>query len=178
MTNLFFPKLFLLSTYSTYCSMFKFMYISLCFYYISLIYFIFRIFLAISQVWTANASNIRKKWMKKMTFLLVSLIWGCIQEQTRNLEHVVLETWPQTCVRNVWKFYKKQTKSLPSIEWTTLGKDDCFAKYLDSGTRPSVEVNNTRQRWLLCRVPWLWHSTTLPSLYPLIVTVTFLWRVF
>ena len=37
-------------------------------------------------------------------------MWGRIQEQTTNFEHLVHETWPQTCGRVVFKFYKKQTK--------------------------------------------------------------------
>ena len=37
-------------------------------------------------------------------------MWGRIQEQTTNFEHLVHETWPRTCGRIVFKFYKKQTK--------------------------------------------------------------------
>ena len=29
----------------------------------------------------------------------------------QNFRHLVHETWPRTCVRSVFKFYKKQTKS-------------------------------------------------------------------
>ena len=36
---------------------------------------------------------------------------GRIQERTRNFGHLVHETWPRTCMRSVFKFYKKQTKS-------------------------------------------------------------------
>jgi len=46
-----------------------------------------------------------------MIFMLFSIMWGRIQEQTTNFEHLVHETWPQTCGRVVFKFYKKQTKS-------------------------------------------------------------------
>jgi len=46
-----------------------------------------------------------------MIVMLLSVVWGRIQERTRNLEHLVHKTWPRTCVRSVFKFYKKQTKS-------------------------------------------------------------------
>ena len=47
----------------------------------------------------------------KMIFMLFSIMWGRIQEQTTNFEHLVHETWPRTCGRVVFKLYKKQTKS-------------------------------------------------------------------
>ena len=47
----------------------------------------------------------------KMIFMLFSIIWGHIQEHTTNFEHLVHETWPRTCGRVVFKFYKKQTKT-------------------------------------------------------------------
>ena len=47
----------------------------------------------------------------KIIFMLFSIMWGCIHEQTTNFEHLVHETWPRTCGRVVFKFYKKQTKS-------------------------------------------------------------------
>ena len=43
--------------------------------------------------------------------MLFSIMWGHIQDQTTNFEHLVHETWPRTCGRVVFKFYKKQTKS-------------------------------------------------------------------
>ena len=46
----------------------------------------------------------------KMIFMLFSIMWGRIQEQTTNFEHVH-ETWPRTCGRVIFKFYIKQTKS-------------------------------------------------------------------
>jgi len=46
-----------------------------------------------------------------MIVMLLSVVWGCIQERTRNFEYLVHETWPRTCVQSVFKFYKKQTKS-------------------------------------------------------------------
>ena len=52
-----------------------------------------------------------KKMNGKMIFMLFSIMWGCIQEQTTNFEYFVLETWPRTCGRVVFKFYKTQTKS-------------------------------------------------------------------
>jgi hypothetical protein len=52
-----------------------------------------------------------KKMNRKMIFLLLSLMWGHIQEQTRNFEHLVHETWPRTCGWIVLKLYKKKTKS-------------------------------------------------------------------
>ena len=42
-----------------------------------------------------------------MIFMLFSIMWGRIQEQTTNFEHLVHETWPQTCGRVIFKFYKK-----------------------------------------------------------------------
>ena len=47
----------------------------------------------------------------KMIFMLFSIMWDRIQEQTTNFEHLVYETWPRTCDRVVFKFYKKQTKT-------------------------------------------------------------------
>ena len=49
--------------------------------------------------------------MKKMIFMLFSIMWGRIQKQTTNFEHLIHETWPRTCDRVIFKFYKKQTKS-------------------------------------------------------------------
>ena len=49
--------------------------------------------------------------IQKMIVMLLSVVWGRIQERTRNFGHLVHETWPRTCVRSVFKFYKKQTKS-------------------------------------------------------------------
>ena len=46
-----------------------------------------------------------------MIFMVLSVVWGRIQEQTRNFEHLIHETWPRTCGRIVFKFYKMQTKS-------------------------------------------------------------------
>ena len=46
-----------------------------------------------------------------MIFVLFSIMWGRIQDQTTNFEHLVHETWPRTCVWSIFKFYKKQTKS-------------------------------------------------------------------
>ena len=46
-----------------------------------------------------------------MIFMLFIVMWGRIHEQTTNFEHIVHETWPRTCGRVVFKFYKKQTKS-------------------------------------------------------------------
>ena len=43
--------------------------------------------------------------------MLFSIKWGRIQDQTTNFEHLVHKTWPWTCGRVVFKFYKKQTKS-------------------------------------------------------------------
>ena len=60
----------------------------------------------IMQIITASHSN-----NEKMIFMLFSIMWGRIQEQTTNFEHLVHETWPRTCGRVVFKFYKKQTKS-------------------------------------------------------------------
>ena len=64
----------------------------------------------IIQIITASHSNNEKnEW--KMIFILFSIMWGHIQEQTTNFEHLVHEIWPRTCGRVVFKFYKKQTKS-------------------------------------------------------------------
>ena len=44
-----------------------------------------------------------------MIVMLLSVVWGRIQERTRNFGDLVHETWPRTYVRSVFKFYKKQT---------------------------------------------------------------------
>ena len=46
-----------------------------------------------------------------MIVMLLSVVWGRIQERTQNFRHLVHETWPWTCVRSVFKLYKKKTKS-------------------------------------------------------------------
>jgi hypothetical protein len=69
------------------------------------------VFLRIIQIWTASHSNNGKKWMEKMIFMLSSLSWGRIQEQTINFEHLVPEACPRTCGRVAFKLYKRQTKS-------------------------------------------------------------------
>ena len=64
----------------------------------------------IIQIITASHSNNEKnEW--KMIFMLFSIMWGHIQEQTTNFEHLVHETWPRTCSRVIFKFYKQQTKT-------------------------------------------------------------------
>ena len=52
-----------------------------------------------------------KKINGKMIFMFFSIMWGRIQDQTINFEHLVHETWPRTRGRVVFKFNKKQTKS-------------------------------------------------------------------
>ena len=47
----------------------------------------------------------------KLIVMLVSVVWGRIQERTRNFGHLDHETWLRTCVRSVFKLYKKQMKS-------------------------------------------------------------------
>ena len=47
----------------------------------------------------------------KLIVMLVSVVWGRIQERTRNFGHLIHETCPRNCVWSVFKFYKKQTKS-------------------------------------------------------------------
>ena len=49
--------------------------------------------------------------IRKLIVMLVSVMRGRIQERTQNFGHLVHETWSRTCVRSVFKFYKKQTKS-------------------------------------------------------------------
>ena len=49
--------------------------------------------------------------IQKTIVMLLSVVCGRIQERTRNFGHLAHETWPWTCVRSVFKFYKKQTKS-------------------------------------------------------------------
>ena len=46
-----------------------------------------------------------------MIVMLLSVVWGRIQERNRNFGHLIHETWPRTYVQSVFKFYKKQTKS-------------------------------------------------------------------
>ena len=64
----------------------------------------------IFQIITTSHSN-NKKMNGKMIFMLFSIVWGRIQDQTTNFEHLVHETWPRTRGRVIFKFYKKQTKS-------------------------------------------------------------------
>ena len=52
-----------------------------------------------------------KKINGKMIFMLFSIMWGRIQDKTINFEHLDHKTWPRTCGRVVFKFYKKQTKT-------------------------------------------------------------------
>ena len=52
-----------------------------------------------------------KKMNGKMIFMLFSIMWGRIREQTTNFEHLVHEAWPRTYGRVIFKFYKNQTKS-------------------------------------------------------------------
>ena len=64
----------------------------------------------IIQIITASHSN-NEKMNGKMIFMLFSIMWGRIQEQTTNFEYLIHETWPRTCGRVVFKFYKKQMKT-------------------------------------------------------------------
>ena len=45
-----------------------------------------------------------------MIYMLLSPIWGIVEEFKGKIEHLVHETWPQTCGGIVFKFYKKQMK--------------------------------------------------------------------
>ena len=47
----------------------------------------------------------------KMIFILLSPIWGIVEEFKEKFEHLVHETWPWMCGRIGFKFYKTQTKS-------------------------------------------------------------------
>jgi hypothetical protein len=47
----------------------------------------------------------------KILFVLLSVVWGRIQEHARNFERLVQKTRPPTCERMVFKLYKMQTKS-------------------------------------------------------------------
>jgi len=104
------PKLFVLLYYNTCCSVLKF-----CTFLSD--FTIFRQFILVKWIFgnfldlNCKCFEYPKKVNKKMIFLSLSLMWDRIQGQTRNFEHRVRETWPQTCGGNVWKFYKKQTKS-------------------------------------------------------------------
>jgi hypothetical protein len=67
---------------------------------------------------SSDNSNLNSKSLEKwktmnakMIFMLLSTSYGLIQEQTRNSEHHVHETWPWTCDPVVLKLYKTQTKS-------------------------------------------------------------------
>ena len=104
------PKLFVLLYYNTCCSVLKF-----CTFLSD--FTIFRQFILVKWIFgnfldlNCKGFEYPKKVNKKMIFLSLSLMWDRIQGQTRNFEHRVRETWPQTCGGNVWKFYKKQMKS-------------------------------------------------------------------
>jgi hypothetical protein len=88
-----------------------------------------------------------------MIFLSLSLIWDRTQGQTRNFEHCVCETWAQTCGGNVWKIYKKQTKSenheirrvamisyVKAVvkNWECFGKVDTYTAYKSDHLRRSL----------------------------------------
>ena len=47
----------------------------------------------------------------KMIFILLSPIWGIVEEFKEKFEHLVHETWPWMCGWIGFKFYKTQTKS-------------------------------------------------------------------
>ena len=49
--------------------------------------------------------------IQKMIVMLLSVVWGRIQERIRNFGHLVHERWSRTCVRSVFKYYEKQMKS-------------------------------------------------------------------
>ena len=49
--------------------------------------------------------------IRKLIVMLVCVMRGRIQEQTRNFGYLVHETCPRNCVWSVYKFYKMQTKS-------------------------------------------------------------------
>jgi hypothetical protein len=75
----------------------------------------------IIQIITASHSN-NKKMNGKMIFMLFSIMWGRVQEQTTNFEHLVHETWPWTCGQVVFKFYKKANEVRKS--WNLLRYQD------------------------------------------------------
>ena len=119
------------------------LYISELFYYISSIYLVKWIFGNFLDL-NCKCFEYPKKVNKKMIFLSLSLFWDRIQGQTRNFEHCVRETWAETRGGNVWKFYKKQTKSenheihrvvmISYVEamvknWECFGKVDTYAAY-------------------------------------------------
>ena len=98
-------KLFLQSSYNIWYSMFQ------CGTFLGLFLHFFNLFHLIKFSWiiqiiTASHSN-NEKMNGKMIFMLFSIMWGRIQKQTTNFEHLVYETRPWTCGRVVFKFYKK-----------------------------------------------------------------------
>ena len=145
------PKLFVLLSYNTCCSVLKF-----CTF---LSYFtIFRQFILVKWIFgnfldlNCKCFEYPKKVNKKMIFFSLSLFWYRIQGQTINLEHCVRETWAETRGGNVWKFYKKQTKSknheihrvvrISYVEamvknWECFGKVDTYVVYKSDHLRRS-----------------------------------------
>ena len=118
--------------------------------------------------------------IQKIIVMLLSVVWERIQERTRNFGHLVYETWPQTYVRSVFKFYKKQTctkssekklcrvpghgtrqrGSLPSAKNKGLSKEG-FEFFLKKFIFAECLHMGTRQRPLkkiLCRAPCQGHS--------------------
>ena len=86
----------------------------------------------IIQIITASHLN-NKKINGKMIFMLFSIMWGRIQEQTTNFEHLVHETWPRTCGWVVFKFYKKANEVQKS--WNLLRCHDIICGGYDKNLR-------------------------------------------
>ena len=69
----------------------------------------------------------------KLIVMLVSVVRGRVQERTRNFGHLVHETWPRTCVRSVFKFYKKTNEVRKS--WNLLRYRDIIYGGYDKNFR-------------------------------------------
>ena len=112
--------------------------------------------------------------------MLFSIMWGRIQEQTTNFEHLVHETWPQTSGRVVFKFYKKQTKTknlktcrdvMISYVEVVIKNWEGFAQVVTYDACKPKNLRRTRQRVnggcrpltvaALCRVLWFAECPTL-----------------
>ena len=94
--------------------------------------------------------------MKKLIFMLLSPIWVIVEDLNRKFEHFVHETWPQTCDRIDFKFYKKQMKS----ENYEICHDNMIS-YVES------VIKNWEGFCKSCDVCWLWNEVPRRSLIEL-----------
>jgi hypothetical protein len=118
-------------------------------------------FISFNRIYLDNSElncKALEKWKTmnaKMIIMLLSTSYDLIQEQTRNFEHHIHETWLGTCDPIVLKLYKTQTKLenhetfrevMTSYVEALINIWHCFVHYVYKSSRPPYEIMKLLRR--------------------------------